>query len=137
MKKFSRYLLITFTTMMLFTLASCDDKEDVEFNLPGTWYTEQEIDFGATVWGKGTVMTFNQNHQGTIGTSIDYIYFNWRWLNDYSFDTTMELCFEDGTYAYIKGADAGARTFEGTWYNSYADFSYDVDGQYFRMKRAK
>ena len=137
MKKFSRYLLITFTTMMLFTLASCDDKEDVEFNLPGTWYTEQEIDFGATVWGKGTVMTFNQNHQGTIGTSIDYLIFDWHWLSDYSFDTTMELRFQDGTYAYIEGADAGARTFEGTWYNSYADFYGKVDGQEFIMRRAK
>lgn len=76
MKTFSKHLFILIATMMLFTMSSCDDKEELEYNLPGTWYTEEEIDFGADVWGSGTVMTFNQNHQGTIGTSTDSLFLN-------------------------------------------------------------
>lgn len=136
MKTFSRYLFIALATMMLLTITSCDEKDEVEFNLPGTWYTEEEIDFGVDVWGRGTIMTFNQNNQGTIGTEEDYIIFQWHWLNSFKYDTTMELRFEDGTYAYIEGADAGARTFSGTWYNSYNDFMDKEYGQYFYMRRA-
>lgn len=137
MKTFSKHLFVLIATMMLFTMSSCDDKEELEYNLPGTWYTEEEIDFGADVWGSGTVMTFNQNHQGTIGTSTDYLIFEWRWLTGYKYDTTMELHFiNDGSYAYIEGAEAGSRTFSGVWYNSYDDFVDGAYGQYFFMRRA-
>lgn len=48
----------------------------------------------------------------------------------------MELEFyDDGSMAYIWGAEADAYTFTGTWYNSWREYEYDINGQPFRMRR--
>ena len=138
MKTFSRYLFLTLTAVLMMTMSSCDDKEEVEFNLPGTWYTDQEIDYGAYTWGVGTVMSFNESHDGYIGAAGDsqhYLYFTWYWLNGYKYETTMVLQFRDGTTAYIEGAQASYRRFSGTWFNSLMDFEDGYNGTYFSMHR--
>lgn len=63
--KYARFALLLF---VITGLVSCDTEEQTEFNLPGEWYTSEEIDFGAYTWGRGTVMTFNARNQGTIGS---------------------------------------------------------------------
>ncbi|WP_444104486.1 hypothetical protein, partial [Bacteroides sp.] len=99
-------------------------------------YTNEEIDFGAYTWGRGTLMTFNARNQGTIGSAGDpnYLVFEWRWIDEgYN---SMELYFYgDDTYAYIWGAEATDRTFSGTWYNNWRDFRDRIDGQPFYMRR--
>ena len=47
------------------------------------WCTNEEIDFGAYTWGRGTLMTFNARNQGTIGSAGDpnYLVFEWRWID--------------------------------------------------------
>ena len=52
-------------------IVSCPVDNETEFNLPGEWYTNEEIDYGAYTWGRGTVMTFNARNQGTIGSIGD------------------------------------------------------------------
>ncbi len=136
MKTLKNYLILIIGLLMTITMTGCDDKEEVEYNLPGTWYTAQNIDFGVYTWGEGTVMQFNSSHQGTIGTATDndFLVFEWNWLNEgYN---VMELYFyTDNSYAYIVGADASYNTFSGTWYNNYADFSNRRNGQRFIMRR--
>lgn len=56
---------------LLVGFTSCESEEETEFNLPGEWYTNEEIDFGAYTWGRGTLMTFNARNQGTIGSAGD------------------------------------------------------------------
>ena len=48
---------LLFLSVFIMGFTSCDDREDTEFNLPGEWYTSDEIDFGIYTWGRGTVMT--------------------------------------------------------------------------------
>lgn len=73
---------LLFLSVFIMGFTSCDDREDTEFNLPGEWYTSDEIDFGIYTWGRGTVMTFNERYQGTIGSKGDpnYLLFRWSWL---------------------------------------------------------
>ena len=51
---------LLFLSVFIMGFTSCDDREDTEFNLPGEWYTSDEIDFGIYTWGRGTVMTLVQ-----------------------------------------------------------------------------
>lgn len=138
MKTAGKYLIMTIAALLMITMSSCDDKDEIEYNLTGTWYTSQEIDYGVYTWGEGTVMSFNDNRDGTITAVGDrnFLVFRWRWMSGYRYDTTMELRFTDGSYAYIEGADATYKSFSGTWYNSIEDFEDHVNGQYFRMRRA-
>lgn len=69
--KFVTYAKIAILTVLLIGFASCDTEEETEYNLPGEWYTSEEIDFGAYTWGRGTLMTFNARQQGTIGSLGD------------------------------------------------------------------
>ena len=71
MKLIRKYagLLLMLTLLVGFT--SCESEDETEFNLPGEWYTNEEIDYGAYTWGRGTVMTFNARNQGTIGSIGD------------------------------------------------------------------
>lgn len=131
--KYARFALLLF---VITGLVSCDTEEQTEFNLPGEWYTSEEIDFGAYTWGRGTVMTFNARNQGTIGSWGDpnYLVFRWNWVSGAY--NLMELEFyDDGSMAYIWGAEADAYTFTGTWYNSWREYEYDINGQPFRMRR--
>lgn len=100
--KFVTYAKIAILTVLLIGFASCDTEEETEYNLPGEWYTSEEIDFGAYTWGRGTLMTFNARQQGTIGSLGDpnYLVFRWRWMSGgYNL---MELEFyDDGSMAYI------------------------------------
>ena len=134
MKRMQKLFLFAFSLITILSIYSCDDRDDTEFYLPGTWYTEREINYGSYTLGRGTVMTFNDNYQGTIGTTAsgDYIVFQWRWI-DYGY-ATMELLFTDGSTAYIDGAIAGDYRFSGTWYNSWSDLQYG-NGQPFYMRR--
>ncbi|KXT44141.1 hypothetical protein HMPREF2532_03472, partial [Bacteroides ovatus] len=111
-------------------------EEETEFNLPGEWYTNEEIDFGAYTWGRGTLMTFNARNQGTIGSAGDpnYLVFEWRWI-DGGYNSMELFFYGDRTYAYIWGAEATGRTFSGTWYNNWQDFRDRIDGQPFYMRR--
>ena len=68
-----------FLSVLFIGLTACDDQEETEYNLPGEWYTSEEIDFGAYTWGRGTVMTFNERYQGTIGSKGDPNYLIFRW----------------------------------------------------------
>ena len=107
MKMIKRYAGILMMLTLLVGFTSCESEEETEFNLPGEWYTNEEIDFGAYTWGRGTLMTFNARNQGTIGSAGDpnYLVFEWRWI-DGGYNS-MELHFYgDGTYAYIWGAEA-------------------------------
>lgn len=63
MLKYTKMLLLF---VLVLGLTSCDSEEETEYNLPGEWYTSEEIDFGAYTWGRGTIMTFNARNQGTL-----------------------------------------------------------------------
>lgn len=76
MLKYTKMLLLF---VLVLGLTSCDSEEETEYNLPGEWYTSEEIDFGAYTWGRGTIMTFNARNQGTIGHMA-----------------TRIICFSDG-----------------------------------------
>lgn len=136
MKSVYKYAGFALLLFVITSLVSCDTEEQTEFNLPGKWYTSEEIDFGAYTWGRGTVMTFNARNQGTIGSWGDpnYLVFRWNWVSGAY--NLMELEFyDDGSMAYIWGAEADAYTFTGTWYNSWREYEYDINGQPFRMRR--
>lgn len=135
MKVFT-YTKLLLLSVLLLSFSACDTEEETEYNLPGEWYTSEEIDFGIYTWGRGTVMTFNARNQGTIGSVGDpnYLMFSWNWVSG-NFNL-MELEFYgDGSSAYIWGAEADAYTFSGTWYNSWREYQDDVNGQPFRMRR--
>ncbi|MGL4852121.1 MAG: hypothetical protein ACRC3Z_05690 [Phocaeicola sp.] len=136
MKQIAQFKLVLLTILMI-GFTACQDKSEVEFYLPGTWYTEQAIDYGdSSVWGSGTQLIFSASgNQGIIGTEIssEFLIFTWRWHNEgYN---TLELKFMDGTYAYINGIEASSNRLTGTWYNSYWEFEDRIDGQTFRMRR--
>lgn len=136
MKSVYKYAGFALLLFVITGLVSCDTEEQTEFNLPGEWYTSEEIDFGVYTWGRGTVMTFNARNQGTIGSWGDpnYLVFRWNWVSGAY--NLMELEFyDDGSMAYIWGAEADAYTFTGTWYNSWREYEYDINGQPFRMRR--
>ena len=102
MLKYTKMLLLF---VLVLGLTSCDSEEETEYNLPGEWYTSEEIDFGAYTWGRGTIMTFNARNQGTIGSYGDpnYLLFRWNWVSGAY--NLMELEFyDDGSMAYIEGA---------------------------------
>lgn len=44
MLKYTKMLLLF---VLVLGLTSCDSEEETEYNLPGEWYTSEEIDFGA------------------------------------------------------------------------------------------
>lgn len=93
MKMIKRYAGILMMLTLLVGFTSCESEDETEFNLPGEWYTNEEIDFGAYTWGRGTLMTFNARNQGTIGSAGDpnYLVFEWRWIDEgYN---SMELYF--------------------------------------------
>lgn len=130
------YAKLVLLSVFVLSLTACESEEETEFNLPGEWFTSEEIDFGSYTWGRGTLMTFNDQHQGTIGSKGDpgYLVFEWEWINEgYNL---MELYFyKSKTYAYIWGAEADSRTFSGTWYNSWQEYRDRVNGQSFYMRR--
>ena len=130
------YAKLVLLSVFVLSLTACESEEETEFNLPGEWFTSEEIDFGSYTWGRGTLMTFNDRHQGTIGSKGDpnYLVFKWEWINEgYN---SMELYFYDSdTYAYIWGAEADSRTFSGTWYNTWRDYQDRKYGQSFYMRR--
>ena len=100
MEMIKKYAGILMMLTLLVGFTSCESEDETEFNLPGEWYTNEEIDFGAYTWGRGTLMTFNARNQGTIGSAGDpnYLVFEWRWI-DGGYNS-MELYFYgDGTYA--------------------------------------
>lgn len=84
MKMIKRYAGILMMLTLLVGFTSCESEDETEFNLPGEWYTNEEIDFGAYTWGRGTLMTFNARNQGTIGSAGDpnYLVFEWRWIDE-------------------------------------------------------
>lgn len=136
MKLSYKFIKFAFLLSIITGFVSCDTEEQTEFNLPGEWYTSEEIDFGVYTWGRGTIMTFNSRNQGTIGSWGDpnYLVFKWNWVSGAY--NLMELKFyDDGSMAYIWGAEADAYTFTGTWYNSWREYEYDINGQPFRMRR--
>lgn len=92
MLKYTKMLLLF---VLVLGLTSCDSEEETEYNLPGEWYTSEEIDFGAYTWGRGTIMTFNARNQGTIGSYGDpnYLLFRWNWVSGAY--NLMELEFYD------------------------------------------
>ena len=71
MEMIKKYAGILMMLTLLVGFTSCESEEETEFNLPGEWYTNEEIDFGAYTWGRGTLMTFNARNQGTIGSAGD------------------------------------------------------------------
>lgn len=93
MEMIKRYAGILMILTLLLGFTSCESEDETEFNLPGEWYTNEEIDFGAYTWGRGTLMTFNARNQGTIGSAGDpnYLVFEWRWI-DGGYNS-MELYF--------------------------------------------
>lgn len=135
MKVFT-YTKLLLLSVLLLSFSACETEGETEYNLPGEWYTFEEIDFGVYTWGRGTVMTFNARNQGTIGSVGDsnYLIFRWNWVGgDYNL---MELNFyDDNSMAYIWGAKADNYTFSGTWYNSWREYQADINGQPFRMRR--
>lgn len=131
-----KYTKVLLMFVLVLGLTSCDSEDDTEYNLPGEWYTDEEIDFGIYTWGRGTIMTFNMSNQGTIGSDGDpnYLIFSWRWV-DGAYNL-MELRFlGDGSTAYIEGAMADSYSFSGIWYNSWREYQDDFNGQPFRMRR--
>lgn len=129
MLKYTKMLLLF---VLVLGLTSCDSEEETEYNLPGEWYTSEEIDFGAYTWGRGTIMTFNARNQGTIGSYGDpnYLLFRWNWVSGAY--NLMELEFYDGgSMAYIEGAMADSYSFSGTWYNSWREYQDNIHGQLF------
>ena len=124
MLKYTKMLLLF---VLVLGLTSCDSEEETEYNLPGEWYTSEEIDFGAYTWGRGTIMTFNARNQGTIGSYGDpnYLLFRWNWVSGAY--NLMELEFYDGgSMAYIEGAMADSYSFSGTWYNSWREYQDNI-----------
>ena len=124
MKVFT-YTKLLLLSVLLLSFSACDTEEETEYNLPGEWYTSEEIDFGAYA-----------RNQGTIGSDGDpnYLMFRWNWVGGAY--NLMELEFyEDNSMAYIGGAEADAYTFSGTWYNSWREYQDNVNGQPFRMRR--
>lgn len=101
MKMIKRYAGILMMLTLLVGFTSCESEEETEFNLPGEWYTNEEIDFGAYTWGRGTLMTFNARNQGTIGSAGDpnYLVFEWRWI-DGGYNS-MELFFYGDRCLYL------------------------------------
>lgn len=93
MEMIKKYAGILMMLTLLVGFTSCESEDETEFNLPGEWYTNEEIDFGAYTWGRGTLMTFNARNQGTIGSAGDpnYLVFEWRWI-DGGYNS-MELYF--------------------------------------------
>ena len=83
MEMIKKYAGILMMLTLLVGFTSCESEDETEFNLPGEWYTNEEIDFGAYTWGRGTLMTFNARNQGTIGSAGDpnYLVFEWRWID--------------------------------------------------------
>ena len=61
-------ILMMLTLLVGFT--SCESEDETEFNLPGEWYTNEEIDFGAYTWGRGTIDLYNTSD--TRGNSPSY-----------------------------------------------------------------
>ena len=98
MLKYTKMLLLF---VLVLGLTSCDSEEETEYNLPGEWYTSEEIDFGAYTWGRGTIMTFNARNQGTIGSYGDpnYLLFRWNWVSGAY--NLMELEFYDGGSLFV------------------------------------
>lgn len=136
MKDMLKYTKVLLLFVLALGFTSCDSEDDTEYNLPGVWYTDEEIDFGIYTWGRGTVMTFNMNNQGTIGSDGDpnYLVFSWRWA-DGAFDLMELRFFDDGSTAYIEGAMADSYSFSGIWYNSWREYRDGFNGQPFRMRR--
>ena len=137
MEMIKKYAGILMMLTLLVGFTSCESEDETEFNLPGEWYTNEEIDFGAYTWGRGTLMTFNARNQGTIGSAGDpnYLVFEWRWI-DGGYNSMELFFYGDRTYAYIWGAEATDRTFSGTWYNNWRDFRDRIDGQpFYRLTR--
>lgn len=136
MKRYAGVLMMLTVLVGFISCVSGEGKEETQSYLPGEWYTNEEIDFGAHTWGRGTLMTFNASNQGTIGSAGDpnYLVFEWKWIEEgYN---SMELYFyKDDSYAYIGGAEASDRKFSGTWYNTWQDYRDRVDGQSFYMRR--
>lgn len=66
MEMIKRYAGILMMLTLLVGFTSCESEDETEFNLPGEWYTNEEIDFGAYTWGRGTLMTFNARNQGQL-----------------------------------------------------------------------
>ena len=102
MLKYTKMLLLF---VLVLGLTSCDSEEETEYNLPGEWYTSEEIDFGAYTWGRGA---YN--------------------LMELEF-------YDGGSMAYIEGAMADSYSFSGTWYNSWREYQDNIHGQPFRMRR--
>lgn len=102
MLKYTKMLLLF---VLVLGLTSCDSEEETEYNLPGEWYTSEEIDFGAYTWVSGA---YN--------------------LMELEF-------YDGGSMAYIEGAMADSYSFSGTWYNSWREYQDNIHGQPFRMRR--
>ncbi len=47
MEMIKKYAGILMMLTLLVGFTSCESEEETEFNLPGEWYTNEEIDFGA------------------------------------------------------------------------------------------
>lgn len=52
MEMLKRYAGILMMLTLLVGFTSCESEDETEFNLPGEWYTNEEIDFGAYTWGR-------------------------------------------------------------------------------------
>ena len=63
MLKYTKMLLLF---VLVLGLTSCDSEEETEYNLPGEWYTSEEIDFGAYTWGRGTIVSYSHLTLPTI-----------------------------------------------------------------------
>ncbi len=61
MKMIKRYAGILMMLTLLVGFTSCESEEETEFNLPGEWYTNEEIDRTyAYIWGgEATGRTFS------------------------------------------------------------------------------
>ena len=73
MEMIKKYAGILMMLTLLVGFTSCESEDETEFNLPGEWYTNEEIDFGAYTWGRGTLMTFNARNQGTLLTIMEIL----------------------------------------------------------------
>ena len=52
MKMIKRYAGILMMLTLLVGFTSCESEEETEFNLPGEWYTNEEIGFRGIYLGK-------------------------------------------------------------------------------------
>lgn len=52
MEMIKKYAGILMMLTLLVGFTSCESEDETEFNLPGEWYTNEEIDFGAIYLGK-------------------------------------------------------------------------------------